>query len=91
MVQPVAQQFEIPKFDIHEDRSITMALSTKKNYDLADTQNMPNDKENEKKMSTPTPSMPQVQSINLFFLCLTKLHFIQSLIHQSNKILNKKP
>lgn len=30
IVQPVVQQFEVPNFDIHEDRSITMAINTKK-------------------------------------------------------------
>ncbi|XP_045518806.1 mitotic checkpoint serine/threonine-protein kinase BUB1 beta-like isoform X1 [Pieris brassicae] len=59
MVQPVVQQFEVPKFDIHEDRTITMELNIKKNYDLNDSPDLPNDKENEKKFASPTPSVPQ--------------------------------
>ncbi|CAK1546163.1 unnamed protein product [Leptosia nina] len=57
MVQQVEQQFDVPKFDIHEDRSMTMALNTKKNYELVEAQNLPIDKENEKK--APTPTVPQ--------------------------------
>ncbi|XP_045493764.1 mitotic checkpoint serine/threonine-protein kinase BUB1 beta-like [Colias croceus] len=60
MVQPMVQeQYDVPKFDIHEDRSMTMALNTKKTYELAEMQSLPNDKENEKKFNAPT-QMPQI-------------------------------
>lgn len=52
MVQPV-QQFEVPKFDIHEDRSMTMAIN-KKNFEVPDTRTLPEDKENANKFPTPT-------------------------------------
>ncbi|XP_013138966.1 PREDICTED: uncharacterized protein LOC106103686 [Papilio polytes] len=51
MVQPV-QQFEVPKFDIHEDRSMTMAIN-KKNFEVPDTRALPEDKENANKFPTP--------------------------------------
>ncbi|XP_023933818.2 uncharacterized protein LOC112042867 [Bicyclus anynana] len=60
MVQPVAvQQFEVPKFDIHEDRSMTMAINVKKNYEI-DPRNFPEDKENANKFSVP-PVVPTHQ------------------------------
>ncbi|XP_045766135.1 uncharacterized protein LOC123867869 isoform X3 [Maniola jurtina] len=53
MVQPVAvQQFEVPKFDIHEDRSMTMAINVKKSYEV-DARNFPEDKENANKFNAP--------------------------------------
>ncbi|VVD05107.1 unnamed protein product [Leptidea sinapis] len=61
MVQPVMQQFEVPKFDIHEDRSMTMAMNVKKNFDLAEMQGIPDDKENEQKVCPP-PSLPQMKT-----------------------------
>ncbi|XP_068631003.1 uncharacterized protein BubR1 isoform X2 [Battus philenor] len=53
MVQPV-QQFEVPKFDIHEDRSMTMALNTKKNLEIPDMRGVPEDKENANNFTPPT-------------------------------------
>ncbi|XP_053603398.1 uncharacterized protein LOC128671163 isoform X2 [Plodia interpunctella] len=58
MVQPVVQQFEVPNFDIHEDRSMTMALNTK-NKDLVELKAIPDDKENAKKFTMPTSVAPQ--------------------------------
>ncbi|CAH2071152.1 unnamed protein product, partial [Iphiclides podalirius] len=60
MVQPVVQQFEVPRFDIHEDRSMTMAINTKKNFEIPDVRNLPEDKENANKFPPPTAvSAPQ--------------------------------
>ncbi|XP_063619690.1 uncharacterized protein LOC134792350 [Cydia splendana] len=53
MVQPVVQQFDVSnmKFDIHEDRSMTMALAKKKQDTGAHT--VPQDKENANKFNSP--------------------------------------
>lgn len=54
MVQPsVVQQFEVPNFDIHEDRSITMAINTKKKAELTEMKTVPHDKENASKFPEP--------------------------------------
>ncbi|CAK1598916.1 unnamed protein product [Parnassius mnemosyne] len=63
LVQPVVQQFDVPKFDIHEDRSITMAINTKKNYDIADVRSMPEDKENANQFNAP-PTVNVTQQVN---------------------------
>lgn len=66
MVQPVVQQFEVPTFDIHEDRSMTMAINTKIKQELANManvgQNVVEDKENANKFN-PVASQPQ-QSVS---------------------------
>lgn len=59
MVQPVVQQFEVPNFDIHEDRSITMAINTKKKQEIADVRALPEDKENANKFTVPVAAPPQ--------------------------------
>lgn len=38
----------MPNFDIHEDRSITMAINTKKKQDIGNMSNLMQDKENAK-------------------------------------------
>lgn len=53
IVQPVVQQFEVPNFDIHEDRSITMAINTKKKHELTEMKTVPQDKENASKFQAP--------------------------------------
>ncbi|XP_028175432.1 uncharacterized protein LOC114363807 [Ostrinia furnacalis] len=62
MVQPVVQQFEVPNFDIHEDRSITMAMHTKKKPEIPDVRTLPEDKENANKFTVPVAA-PQ-QNVN---------------------------
>lgn len=62
IVQPVVQQFEVPNFDIHEDRSVTMAINSKKNSDLRNAEDSPQDKENENKFTMPV-AVPQ-QNVN---------------------------
>lgn len=52
------QQFEVPNFDIHEDRSVTMAINSKKNSDLRNAEDSPQDKENENKFTMPV-AVPQ--------------------------------
>ncbi|CAH0725175.1 unnamed protein product, partial [Brenthis ino] len=59
MVQPVVQQYDVPKFDIHEDRSMTMAINCKKNYEIAEVRNFPEDKENASKFNTQPPVATQ--------------------------------
>lgn len=59
MVQPVVQQYDVPKFDIHEDRSMTMAINCKKNYEIAEVRNFPEDKENASKFNTQQPVATQ--------------------------------
>ncbi|CAG9795081.1 unnamed protein product [Diatraea saccharalis] len=59
MVQPVMQQFEVPNFDIHEDRSITMAINTKKKQELIDVKDLLEEKENANKFSVPVAAPPQ--------------------------------
>ncbi|KAL4716638.1 hypothetical protein ACJJTC_008273 [Scirpophaga incertulas] len=59
MVQPVVQQIEVPNFDIHEDRSITMALNTKRKQEIADVRALPDDKENANKFPVPVPVVSQ--------------------------------
>lgn len=61
LVQPVVQQFEMANFDIHEDRSITMALHAKKKQTLQDVAAslLPEDKENVK-FSVPAATQPDV-------------------------------
>lgn len=56
------QQFEVPNFDIHEDRSMTMAINTKKKQELADMANIGQDKENANKFN-PVASQTQ-QSVS---------------------------
>lgn len=63
MVQPVVQQFEVPRFDIHEDRSMTMAINTKKNFEIADVRSMPEDKENANKFPAPTTDVHVTQQV----------------------------
>ncbi|KAM3967265.1 bub1 kinase [Aphomia sociella] len=77
MVQPVVQQFEVPNFDIHEDRSMTIAINTKKKQDIADMRALPEDKENANKFTVPAsqnvnktafyeePSCTQVFNFNI--------------------------
>lgn len=65
MVQPVVQQFEVPNFDIHEDRSITMAVNTKKKQELTEMNNVSHDKENASKFPVPiTAGQQNVCSYN---------------------------
>lgn len=59
IVQPVVQQYEVPNFDIHEDRSMTMAINTKKKQEIGETRNLPEDKENAVKFSTPQTAIAQ--------------------------------
>ncbi|XP_026496814.2 mitotic checkpoint serine/threonine-protein kinase BUB1 beta-like isoform X1 [Vanessa tameamea] len=59
IMQPVVQQFEVPKFDIHEDRSMTMAINTKKNYEMTGIRSFPEDKENANKFNAPPPVATQ--------------------------------
>lgn len=63
IVQPVVQQFEVPNFDIHEDRSITMAINTKKKQELAEMKPLPQDKENASKY--PAPAAVAQQSVSI--------------------------
>lgn len=60
IVQPVVQQFDIPKFDIHEDRSMSMAINTKKNYEIAEVKSFPEDKENANKFPPPPAATQQI-------------------------------
>lgn len=55
MVQPVVQQFDVSnmKFDIHEDRSMTMAINSKKTQGIGDARSLPQDKENATKFNSP--------------------------------------
>ncbi|XP_032512468.2 mitotic checkpoint serine/threonine-protein kinase BUB1 beta-like [Danaus plexippus] len=65
IVQPVVQQFDVPKFDIHEDRSMTMAINVKKNFDIQDARNMPEDKENANKFNAIQPNVTsQAPNVN---------------------------
>lgn len=59
-MQPVVQQFDIPKFDIHEDRSMSMAINTKKNYEIAEVRSFPEDKENANSFPPPPVATQQV-------------------------------
>lgn len=60
------QQFEVPNFDIHEDRSVTMAINSKKNSDLRNAEDSPQDKENENKFTMPV-AVPQ-QNVSFWVL-----------------------
>lgn len=62
MIQPV-QQYDVPKFDIHEDRSMTMAINSKKAYEVPEVRNFPEDKENASKFNNQAP-VPTQQVIN---------------------------
>lgn len=62
IVQPVVQQFEVPNFDIHEDRSFTMAINTKKKQEVTDIRNMTQGKENAAKFAA--PAVHTQQSVN---------------------------
>lgn len=74
MVQPVVQQFEVPNFDIHEDRSITMAINTKKKQEVTDTRTIPEDKENANKFTVPaTVPAQNVCIISLFIILLSSI------------------
>lgn len=68
MVQPVVQQFDVPNFDIHEDRSITLTLNTKKKVENPDAGDFPQDKENENKFTIPVPVVQQNVSFYFKFL-----------------------
>lgn len=67
MVQQVVQQFDIPNFNIHEDRSITMALHSKKKTLQEHITSPPEDKENANKYTAPmissTPINPSLQNV----------------------------
>lgn len=62
-MQPVVQQFEVANFDIHEDRSITMAINTKKKQEINDMRPLPQEKENAAKFTAPVPIAPTQQSV----------------------------
>lgn len=66
MVQPVVQQFDAQQFEIHEDRSMTVAINTKKKVEIPDTSNLalvvPEDKENANQFMVPVAAPPQVFS-----------------------------
>ncbi|CAH2105562.1 unnamed protein product [Euphydryas editha] len=64
IVQPVVQQLEVPKFDFHEDRSMTMAINTKKNYEVTDVGSFPEYIENAKKFNAPPVAPVTTQQIN---------------------------
>lgn len=66
-MQPIVQQFEVPKFDFHEDRSMTMALQMQKKpvlqdvSPLADPRAAPHDKENSNKPIGVAAPLPNVR------------------------------
>lgn len=57
------QQFDVQQFDIHEDRSITMAINTKKKSEVPEARALPEDKENATQFTVPVTAPPQVDII----------------------------
>lgn len=64
IVQPVVQQFDVPNFEVHQDRSITMAINTKKKQEIEDMRNPPEDKENAIQFSTPQVAVGAQNQVN---------------------------
>lgn len=64
MVQPVVQQFDAQQFEIHEDRSMTVAINTKRKAEVPDANSLalvvPEDKENANQFIVPGAAPPQV-------------------------------
>lgn len=67
MMQPVVQEFDVQQFDIHEDRSITMAINTKKKPEVANVRTLPDDKENANQVTIPVAATQQASIFCFFF------------------------
>lgn len=89
MVQPVVQQFDAQQFEIHEDRSITVAINTKKKAEIPEASLViPEDKENANQFIVPAAVPLQVfnglhhiiivqHSLSNFGLLLFNPHILQ--------------